>query len=137
MTALAILEAFEHLPDPRYGAGQRHNQALCLALFTLAVAAGRRDFWQLGQGRIEPRTVSLCCNLNGIRPRSGLCTLIQVTATRTLLKGNYEMVSRNGQQKWLVSQKRSTTFHSSAKPHSICPSDSHLLGYGKQNALCA
>ncbi|WP_156435402.1 transposase family protein [Leptolyngbya sp. O-77] len=48
MTTLAILEAFAHLPDPRRGAGQRHNQALCLALFTLAVAAGCRGFLAIG-----------------------------------------------------------------------------------------
>jgi hypothetical protein len=32
--------------------------------------------------------------LGGIRPWAGLCTLIQVTATRTLLKGNYEIVGK-------------------------------------------
>lgn len=48
MTTLAIEKAFEHLPDPRRGAGQRHNQALCLALFTLAVAAGCRGFLAIG-----------------------------------------------------------------------------------------
>lgn len=48
MTTLAIMEAFAHLPDPRRGAGQRHNQALCLALFTLAVAAGCRGFLSMG-----------------------------------------------------------------------------------------
>nr|WP_206603043.1 ISAs1 family transposase [Leptolyngbya ohadii] len=48
MTTLAIVEAFAHLPDPRRGAGQRHSQALCLALFTLAVAAGCRGFLAIG-----------------------------------------------------------------------------------------
>lgn len=48
MTPLAIVEAFACLPDPRRGAGQRHNQALCLALFTLAVAAGCRGFLAIG-----------------------------------------------------------------------------------------
>lgn len=48
MPTLAIVEAFAHLPDPRRGAGQRHNQALCLALFTLAVAAGCRGFLAIG-----------------------------------------------------------------------------------------
>jgi len=48
MTTLAIVEAFSNLPDPRRGAGQRHNQALCLALFTLAVAAGCRGFLAIG-----------------------------------------------------------------------------------------
>lgn len=36
MSEIAIIEAFADLPDPRRGAGQRHRQALCLALFTLA-----------------------------------------------------------------------------------------------------
>ena len=37
MSTLAIVEAFSDLPDARRGAGRRHQQALCLALFTLAV----------------------------------------------------------------------------------------------------
>ncbi|PZV10340.1 MAG: ISAs1 family transposase, partial [Leptolyngbya sp.] len=37
MPQLAIVEAFADLPDTRRTAGQRHQQALCLALFTLAV----------------------------------------------------------------------------------------------------
>lgn len=48
MPTLAIVEAFADLPDPRRGAGQRHNQALCLALFTLAVTAGCRGFIAMG-----------------------------------------------------------------------------------------
>lgn len=48
MTTLAIVEAFSNLSDPRRGAGQRHSQALCLALFTLAVAAGCRGFLAIG-----------------------------------------------------------------------------------------
>jgi hypothetical protein len=40
MSQLAIVEAFADLADTRRTAGQRHTQALCLALFTLAVAAG-------------------------------------------------------------------------------------------------
>lgn len=42
MSTVAIVDAFADLPDPRRTAGQRHAQALCLALFTLAVAAGNR-----------------------------------------------------------------------------------------------
>ncbi len=34
MPEVAILEAFAELPDPRRSSGQRHTQALCLALFT-------------------------------------------------------------------------------------------------------
>lgn len=48
MTQLAIVEAFTDLPDTRRTAGQRHHQALCLALFTLAVAAGNRGFLAIG-----------------------------------------------------------------------------------------
>ena len=44
MSTLAIVEAFRELPDQRRGAGRRHNQALCLSLFTLAVSAGCRGF---------------------------------------------------------------------------------------------
>ncbi|NJN23314.1 MAG: transposase family protein [Acaryochloridaceae cyanobacterium RL_2_7] len=44
MPPLAIMEAFQELPDLRRGAGRRHSQALCLALFTLAVSAGCRGF---------------------------------------------------------------------------------------------
>ena len=44
MTSLAIIEAFSDLPDHRRGAGRRHSQALCLALFTLAISAGCRGF---------------------------------------------------------------------------------------------
>ncbi|EKV00113.1 hypothetical protein Lepto7375DRAFT_2209 [Leptolyngbya sp. PCC 7375] len=41
MSALAIVEAFQELPAPRRGAGRRHHQALCIALFTLAVSKRR------------------------------------------------------------------------------------------------
>ena len=44
MSALAIVEAFKDLPDHRRGAGRRHTQPLCLALFTLAVTAVCRGF---------------------------------------------------------------------------------------------
>ena len=44
ISTLAIVEAFQELPDARCGAGRRHEQALCLALFTLAVSAGCRGF---------------------------------------------------------------------------------------------
>ena len=44
MSTLAIVDAFQSLPDSRRGAGQRHNHALCLALFTLSVSAGCRGF---------------------------------------------------------------------------------------------
>jgi hypothetical protein len=48
MSQLAIVEAFTELPDLRRGAGKRHSQALCLALFTIAVTAGNRGFLAIG-----------------------------------------------------------------------------------------
>ena len=48
MPQLTIVEAFADLCDTRRTAGQRHQQALCLALFTLAVAAGNRGFLAIG-----------------------------------------------------------------------------------------
>lgn len=48
MPQLAIVEAFADLPDTRRSAGQRHKQALCIALFTLAVTAGNRGFLAIG-----------------------------------------------------------------------------------------
>lgn len=48
MPHLAIVSAFSDLPDTRRTAGQRHHQALCLALFTLAVTAGNRGFLAIG-----------------------------------------------------------------------------------------
>lgn len=48
MPQLAIVEVFNDLPDSRRTAGQRHQQALCLALFTLAVAAGNRGWLAIG-----------------------------------------------------------------------------------------
>jgi hypothetical protein len=48
MSSLTLLEAFADLPDTRRGAGQRHKQSLCLAMFTLAVCAGCRGFIAIG-----------------------------------------------------------------------------------------
>lgn len=48
MTQAAIIEAFADLPDCRRGAGQRHRQVLCLALFTLAIVAGNKGFLAIG-----------------------------------------------------------------------------------------
>jgi hypothetical protein len=53
MSQLAIVEAFADLPDARRTAGQRHAQALCLALFTLAVAAGNRGFLAIANCKQE------------------------------------------------------------------------------------
>ncbi len=48
MSQLTIVEAFADLTDTRRTARQRHAQSLCLALFTLAVAAGNRGFLAIG-----------------------------------------------------------------------------------------
>jgi hypothetical protein len=48
MTQLAIVEAFSDLIDTRCGTGKRHQQALCLAMFTVAVAAGNKGFLAIG-----------------------------------------------------------------------------------------
>jgi DDE_Tnp_1-associated len=48
MTELAIVTAFSDLADTRRSAGKRHNQAVCFALFTLAVTAGNRGFMAIG-----------------------------------------------------------------------------------------
>ncbi len=48
MNQAAIIEAFSNLPDSRRKAGQRHSQSLCLALFTLAIAAGNRGVLAVG-----------------------------------------------------------------------------------------
>ncbi len=48
MQRAAILEAFSDLPDQRRRRGKRHSLPLCLALFTLAVAAGNQGFLAIG-----------------------------------------------------------------------------------------
>ncbi len=48
VSQIAILSAFAELEDPRRRAGQRHNLPLCLALFTLAIAAGNKGFLAIG-----------------------------------------------------------------------------------------
>ncbi len=44
MPEIAILEVFADLSDRRRKQGKRHSIPLCLALFTLAVAAGNQGF---------------------------------------------------------------------------------------------
>ncbi len=48
MSKIAIIQAFEGLPDYRDNQGKRHSLSLCLALFTLAVTAGNRGFLAMG-----------------------------------------------------------------------------------------
>ncbi|MBN3892946.1 MAG: transposase family protein [Nostoc sp. JL31] len=45
---MEIIKAFADIKDPRRRAGQQHNLPLCLALFTLAIAAGNKGFLAIG-----------------------------------------------------------------------------------------
>lgn len=45
---IEILAAFSEIPDTRHSLGKRHHIALCLALFTLAIAAGNQGFLAIG-----------------------------------------------------------------------------------------
>jgi predicted transposase YbfD/YdcC len=60
-----------------------------------------------GHGRVEQRVVSICRTLESIRSWAGLCTLIRVSATRTLLKGEYEFVG-NTQTRYYISSLNET-----------------------------
>ncbi len=48
MSEIAIIKAFTGMPDHRRKQGTRHSLELCLALFTLAVAAGNQGFLAIG-----------------------------------------------------------------------------------------
>lgn len=56
MGNLAIVEAFLNLPDARRGEGKRHDQALCLALFTLSICAGCRGFLSISDWLLSYRS---------------------------------------------------------------------------------
>ncbi|MEL7352590.1 MAG: transposase family protein, partial [Cyanobacteria bacterium J06560_5] len=45
---LEILSVFSEIPDTRHSLGKRHHIALCLALFTLSIAAGNQGFLAIG-----------------------------------------------------------------------------------------
>ncbi len=45
---LEIIAVFSEIPDARHSLGKRHHIALCLALFTLAIAAGNQGFLAIG-----------------------------------------------------------------------------------------
>ncbi len=45
---LEIIAAFSEIADSRNNSGKRHHIALCLALFTLAIAAGNQGFLAIG-----------------------------------------------------------------------------------------
>ena len=48
MNKIAIIDAFSGMPAHRRKQGTRHSLQLCLALFTLAVAAGNQGFLAIG-----------------------------------------------------------------------------------------
>ncbi len=48
MAEIALVSVFAGLPDRRRKQGRRHSLPLCLALFTLAVAAGNQGFLAIG-----------------------------------------------------------------------------------------
>ena len=48
MAEIALVGVFAGLPDGRRKQGRRHSLPLCLALFTLAVAAGNQGFLAIG-----------------------------------------------------------------------------------------
>lgn len=48
MSQVEILQAFTDFPDVRRKQGRRHSIPLCLAIFTLAVAAGNQGFLAIG-----------------------------------------------------------------------------------------
>lgn len=88
MSQLAIVEAFANLPDTRRSAGQRHNQAFCLALFTLAVVAGNRGFLAIGDWlkAYHDELVVLFAPPKGRLPSYS-------TIRRTLLRVEYQIYS--------------------------------------------
>jgi predicted transposase YbfD/YdcC len=60
-----------------------------------------------GHGRIEQRVIETCQTLEGLRPWPGLCTWIRVRSTRTLLKGEYEIVGKT-ETRYYISSLRET-----------------------------
>ncbi len=89
MSHLAILDAFSDLPDSRRGEGRRHSQALCLALFTLAITAGCRGFLSMSDWLSSYRQELLTL----FNPPKGRLPSYS-TIRRVLLEVNYEDYSR-------------------------------------------
>jgi DDE_Tnp_1-associated len=88
LSNLAIVEAFLHLPDARRGEGKRHNQALCLALFTLAISAGCRGFLSINDWLLSYRS-ELIELFNPAKSRLPSYSTIR----RVLLKLDYQAYS--------------------------------------------
>lgn len=62
------MEVFSDLPDARRGAGQRHQQALCLSLFTLAICTGCGGFIAIDGWLESYRAELLASYANSARP---------------------------------------------------------------------
>ena len=88
MTQAAIIEAFAELPDPRRRAGQRHTLPICLALFTLAIAAGNKGFLAIGDWLTSYREQLI----DLLQPPKGRLPSYS-TIRRTLLHLDYEQYS--------------------------------------------
>ena len=88
MTQAAIVEAFVELSDSRRRAGQRHTLSLCLALFTLAIAAGNKGFLAIGDwiGCYEEQLIDL------LKPPKNRLPSYS-TIRRTLLQIDYKQYS--------------------------------------------
>jgi DDE_Tnp_1-associated len=89
MTTLALVDAFKDLPDPRRKQGSRHEQALCLAIFTMAIAAGCRGFLSMGDwlNNHKPQLLELFCPPKGRLPSYS-------TIRRVLLELDYKDYDR-------------------------------------------
>lgn len=86
MSDIALLDVFEGMPDGRRKQGTRHSLQLCLALFTLAVAAGNRGFLAIGDW--------LKCYSRPLQELFGVERLPSYsTLRRTLLEVDYEEYS--------------------------------------------
>jgi hypothetical protein len=88
MTQLAIVEAFSDLIDTRCGTGSRHPQALCLAIFTVAVAAGNKGFLAIGDW-LKAHKVEL---VELFQPPKGRIPSYS-TIRRTLMRTEYQSYS--------------------------------------------
>lgn len=85
---IEILEAFADLPDVRHSSGKRHQMALCLALFTLAITAGNRGFLAIGDWLKSYR-----CELIELFHPPKQCLPSYSTIRRVLLSLDYQAYS--------------------------------------------
>jgi hypothetical protein len=88
MTQIALVEAFSDLIDTRCSSGKRHQQSLCLAVFTMAVVAGNRGFLAIGDW-IKIYRADL---VELFQPPKGRIPSYS-TIRRTLLRTEYESYS--------------------------------------------